>query len=105
MTDNEKIEMLLALSREDDRGAAANYLLMARSRIMRRRYPFGVKDETKMPSEYDELQVELANVMWAKEGAEGESAHTEGSVKRVYSDDEQLLSRVLPYVGFREVGA
>lgn len=105
MTDNEKIEMLLALSHEDDRTAAANYLLMARSRIMQRRYPFGANDGAEMPSAYDELQVELANAMWAKEGAEGESSHTEGSVKRVYSDDEQLLSRVLPYVGLREVGA
>lgn len=105
MTDNEKIEMLLALSHEDDRGAAANYLLMARSRIMQRRYPFGVKDETKMPSEYDELQVQLANTMWAKEGAEGESTHYEGTVKRVYEDDDALLSQVLPYIGFREVSS
>lgn len=105
MTDTEKINMLLALSHEDDSAAAANYLLMAQSRIMARRYPFGVKDGAEMPHEYDELQVELANVMWAKEGAEGESTHCEGSVKRVYSDDEQLLSRVLPYVGLREVGA
>jgi hypothetical protein len=105
VTDDEKIEMLLALSHDDDRGAAANYLALAKSRIMERRYPYGVKDGTEMPTRYDELQVQLANTMWAKEGAEGESTHYEGTVKRVYEDDDALLSQVLPYIGFREVSS
>jgi hypothetical protein len=105
VTDAEKIKMLLDLSHEKDGDAAANYLALAKSRIMERRYPYGVKDGTEMPTRYDELQVQLANTMWAKEGAEGESTHYEGTVKRVYEDDDALLSQVLPYIGFREVSS
>lgn len=102
MTEEEKVQMIQLLitdvSVTDDMIQA--YLGLAASRILSRLYPFG-NAPTEWPAAYDMTQVELAIRMIARKGGEGEVSHSENGVSRTYGsvDDEDILSRLVPYVG------
>lgn len=77
---------------------AESYLDMAKAAIMARRYPFEDFPE-ELESRYLDLQLRIAADLFAKEGAEGETAHSESGVSRTYSNawiSEELLSEVVP---------
>lgn len=77
---------------------AESYLDTAKAAIMARRYPFEDFPE-ELESRYLDLQLRIAADLFAKEGAEGETAHNESGVSRSYSNawiSEELLSEVVP---------
>lgn len=76
------------------------YLSDAESAILNRLYPFGIPEDAKLPSEYDNLHCRLALRYYAKRGGEGESTHNENGINRSFAsaDDNDLLSVVTPYV-------
>ena len=69
--------------------------------IQSRRYPFGDVPET-LEERYKDLQVRIAVEMYAKRGAEGQTAHSENGVSRTYSSasvSEELLREITPKAG------
>lgn len=75
-------------------------MLMAREIIFENQYPF---DEQKRPDDvmarYYMLQIRIAIEIFAKEGAEGEIAHSEGGVSRTYTSSDissALLNEITP---------
>lgn len=75
-----------------------DFLDSAKNEIMARRYPFGDFPEG-LDIRYASLQLEIAVVMYNKQGAEGQTSHSENGVNRSYEDYGYLLKDVTPLVG------
>jgi len=77
----------------------------AKSAILNRRYPFGIPEGvTKVPAQYEDLQVRAAIDMINRIGVEGETQHTENGITRIYEDRNGWLSstimrEVTPFCG------
>ena len=73
----------------------------AQAVIQSRRFPFGDVPKT-LEERYKDLQVRIAVEMYAKRGAEGQTAHSENGVSRTYSSasvSEELLREITPKAG------
>jgi len=80
----------------------ALYLDMAAQKMLARLYPFdSSKTVLDIPPKFDLTQVELAVRLYARAGAEGEIGHNENGINRTYKtvDDEDILSRLVPFCG------
>lgn len=95
MTTAEKITHLKAISGEPDEELLKYYLRFAEEAILNRAYPFGCED-MEMPEQYQMKQIELANILLAKRGAEGEASHSENGVSRTYVEEEKILKSIIP---------
>ena len=102
MTKEEKLSMAARLSGKDaalDSDALSDYLMIAEQEIMERCYPFGYKPETQMPVRSNLLQCKIAAYLINKEGAEGQTAHSENGVSRSYESGgvpESMLRQITP---------
>lgn len=76
----------------------ADFLGSAKAEIMARRYPFGDFPK-ELDTRYANLQIEIAVVMYNKQGAEGQTSHSENGVNRGYEEYGYLLKDVTPLVG------
>lgn len=102
MTDEARISMTARLSGKDataDVEALSDYLLIAGQEIMERCYPFGYKDDATIPKRYELLQCKIAAYLINKEGAEGQTSHSENGVSRSYESGgvpESMLNQITP---------
>lgn len=104
MTDSDKMTLLKAKDNEQETDEALSAaLLSARYAIMTRRYPFLHSfDDVPFPTEYDLLQVDIANVLIKKSGVEGETVHLENGIHRHYESADipsSMLQVIVPKVG------
>ena len=70
----------------------------AKAVILSKRFPFGDYPQ-EIEERYKDLQIRIAVEMFAKRGAEGETAHSENGVSRTYSSanvSEDLLREITP---------
>lgn len=67
----------------------------AESAILGKRFPFG-DGGMELETKYYGLQLRIAVVLYNKQGAEGESAHSEAGVSRTYTSLDELLREVMP---------
>ena len=77
-------------------------LNVAGQKILDRLYPFD-DTQTSVPSRYQIKQVEIAQFLYNKRGAEGETSHSENGVSRTYENadiPESLMRGIVPYCGF-----
>lgn len=103
MTDTDKLSMLRTLCGDsnvsDD--VLMVYLTLAADIILQRAYPAAHDTSTlEVPTRYETLQVQIANELYQKRGAEGELAHNEDGVNRSYESagvSEALLKRIVPF--------
>lgn len=101
MTEEEKLATLKALSGEADEGVLGTFLQIAASKVIQRAYPYH-PEKTEVPARYAMNQVEIANFLLAKRGAEGETYHAENGITRTYGGGdvpEELLRPIVPFVG------
>lgn len=104
MTDADKMVILKNRDNaEESDEALSAALLTARYAIMSRAYPF-THDFTDVPfpARYDMLQVEIANVLIKKAGADGETVHVENGIERHYEMADippSMLMPIVPHVG------
>lgn len=101
MLESEQIEMVEAMTGENDDGTVSVYLKLAGSKICRRAYPFDPA-VTEVPEQYQFLQVEMAVYLLNKRGAEGQTGHTENGISRSYESGdvpESMLRQVVPMAG------
>lgn len=104
MTDAEKITYLkMKDNAKESPEALSAALLTAKYAIMTRAYPYKQNfDNIEFPSKYDMLQVDIANVLLKKIGAEGETQHSENGIERIYESadiPQSMLSVIVPNVG------
>lgn len=86
---------------QDDKLSA--YLELAESAVLQRLYPYADDDgEYTVPVRYSSTVVEIAQYLYNKAGAEGETSHSENGIARSYesgSIPESMLKRIVPFVG------
>lgn len=73
----------------------------AKAVILSRRFPFGEQPE-EIENKYKDLQIRVAVEMYNKQGAEGETSHSENGISRSYSSasvSEELLREITPKAG------
>lgn len=86
---------------ETTQAKAEIYLKHSQQVIMNTLYPYGAPEGAVIPEKYKSLQVRIAVYMANKEGAEGESAHSEGGISRTYEDSgvpKSMLAEIVPMV-------
>lgn len=81
----------------------ANELLnAAESIVLNRRHPFGYAEDTKVPPQYEYIQVKIAVELFSKIGAEGQTGHSENGINRSWESGDvspSLLKTIIPLVG------
>jgi len=104
MTDEEKMQILVSKDNANESPEALSAaLLTAKYAIMSRAFPYE-KDITAIPfpERYDMLQVDIANVLIRKAGAEGETTRIENGIHRHYESadiPQSMLMPIIPRVG------
>lgn len=99
MTQLERLKIRIT-EKVDDK-VLEDILESAKAVILSRRHPFGEHPE-EIESKYKDLQIRIAVEMFNKQGAEGETAHSENGVSRSYASanvSEDLLKEITPKVG------
>ena len=104
MTDNDKLTLLISKDNaEESQEALSAALLTAKYAILSRAYPYVADIESvAFPTRYDMLQVDIANVLIKKAGADGQLEHSENGIARVYESadiPQSMLMPVIPHVG------
>lgn len=104
MTDLEKISRLEVLISPDEASTDLLALLVEQAGeiVLNRRYPFGIPEDAIVPRAYEHIQLQIAVELYAKMGAEGQTAHNENGVNRSYEAADvspSLLRRIVPVAG------
>jgi len=98
MSNDEKIQqMQVMLDCVEDTKVLRVYLLQAKSLILNTRFPFGFTLDQEVEPRYEQLQIELAIVLYNERGAEGQSTHSENGVNRTWRSKNQILAEITPY--------
>lgn len=98
----DKLAITAQLTGKDAQGDFAElraYLIIAKQEILERCYPFGYECDTEVPSRYEILQCKIAAYLINKEGADGQTSHSENGVSRSYESGgvpESLLGQITP---------
>lgn len=99
MTQLERLKIRITENASD--AELEDILESAKAVILSRRFPFG-EVPFELEPRYEDLQIRIAVEMFAKRGAEGETAHGENGVSRSYSSagvSEELLREITPKGG------
>ena len=104
MTNVEKIERLAVLISPDTAETELLSFLIetAEGIVLNRRYPYGYPEGTEVESRFEHIQIQIALELFAKMGAEGETAHSESGISRSYEAADvspSLLRRIIPVCG------
>ena len=98
MTQLERLKIRITENVDD--AVLEDILESAKAVILSKRFPFGNYPED-IEERYKDLQIRIAVEMFAKRGAEGETAHSENGVSRTYASanvSEDLLREITPKV-------
>ena len=98
MTQLERLKIRITENVDD--AVLEDILESAKAVILSKRFPFGDYPED-IEERYTDLQIRIAVEMFAKRGAEGETAHSENGVSRTYASanvSEDLLREITPKV-------
>lgn len=97
----ERIAELRKQIPEEDDDKLSDLLETAKAIIFARRFPFGNAPDDVEPM-YRNLQMRIAVDLYNKQGAEGETAHSENGVNRTYQSSwvsKDLLDEIVPKAG------
>ena len=92
---------LLTGATDSEDGLLLALLSLAEGKILERLYPYDHSKET-LPTRYVGKQIEIAVYLYNKQGAEGQTAHSENGVSRTYGSadvPESMLRGIAPFVG------
>lgn len=84
---------------QNDSSKLYTYLMIAEQKILERCYPFGYDCNAHIPYRYEVLQCQIAAYLINKEGADGQTSHSENGVSRSYESGdvpESLLRQITP---------
>ena len=84
--ENLKIYLKITDDTEDD--LLSLFLSLAEKKVLNKRYPFGYTDEEKATAieKYSDVVMDIAIFLYNKQGAEGQTAHSENGISRSYEN-------------------
>lgn len=102
-TEDEKVTMLRVMLNDFESPVSLlnAYLLIAAKKIIARAYPYDTS-KTEVPERYELLQAEIAAYLINKRGAEGQTAHTENGITRMYENADvpaSMMKQIVPMTG------
>jgi len=92
---------LLTGATDSEDGLLLALLSLAEGKILERLYPYDHSKET-LPTRYVGKQIEIAVYLYNKQGAEGQTVHSENGISRTYESadvPESMLRGIAPFVG------
>ena len=101
MTDLEKrVELAIRIEPDTENDDVLDSLLSsAGSLVLNRMYPFGYAEDMRVPTRYEEIQIQLAVELYTQRGAEGQTGHGENGISRSWPEKNRLLSMIVPHCG------
>lgn len=86
--------------READKPVLLILVQRAIRKVCAKRYPFGYTDSEKDAAvlKYRDTVFDAAVYYWAKQGADGESSHSENGISRSYESEDSIYVDVTPMV-------
>ena len=96
-----QLKSYLGISDTSDDVLLSFLLTLSGQKILDRLYPFD-SSITIVPTRYKLKQVEIAQFLFNKRGAEGETSHNENGVSRSYENGDipdSLMRGIVPFVG------
>lgn len=99
-----KIQILRTLTDDGDSDDLLDlYLLRAKELMLNLLYPTDPNRASKeIPEHYEMKQIEIAEYLLNKRGAEGETQHAEGTTRRYYGSSdvpEAMIRHITPFIG------
>ncbi len=94
------LRLLLGIKGWDEDELLNMFLSIAAQKVLDRAFPFE-EDVKEVPRRYHLKQVEIAAYLYNKQGAEGQTAHTENGITRTYGSadvPEAMLQGIVPHV-------
>ena len=95
------LKVLLGVTDTSEDQLLLTFLSLAEEKILERLYPYdGEKKE--LPQRYNGKQLEIAVYLYNKQGAEGQTVHSENGISRTYESadvPESMLRGIAPFVG------
>ena len=104
MTNDEKLHSLKKRIEPDtvSDDLLSELLEMAAAIVLNRRFPFGYAEGSEVPVQYARIQIAIALELYAKRGAEAQTAHSENGISRTYEAGDvspSLIRQIVPLVG------
>ena len=99
MTTEALIAKLTEMTGEINEDILLTYLNIAKEKVLHKCYPFRHNVE-EVPEKYQYVQLEIAQYLYNKRGAEGETAHNENGINRTYesaSVPDSMLKEVISH--------
>lgn len=102
MAGNNKLDKLRLMvgANESEDNLLLIYLTDAESAILNRLYPMEEELNYTLPARYESRVIEIADYLYNKRGAEGETSHNENGISRSYENGsipESMLSDIIPF--------
>jgi hypothetical protein len=99
----EKLKLYLNIDTDDtEQDTVLLFLLdLAGNKLLERLYPFD-STKTEVPARYQFKQIEIALFLYNKQGAEGQTSHSENGISRAYENadiPDSLMQGITPFVG------
>lgn len=99
----EKLKLYLNIDTDDtEQDTVLLFLLdLAGNKLLERLYPFD-STKTEVPARYQFKQIEIALFLYNKQGAEGQTSHSENGISRAYENadiPDSLMQGINPFVG------
>jgi hypothetical protein len=97
----EKLKLYLGISDTSEDNLLLLLLDVSAKKILEKLYPFD-STKTEIPTRYQTKQIEIAQFLYNKRGAEGEVSHYENGVNRTYENadiPDSLMRGITPFVG------
>lgn len=104
MTDEEKLTVLSTrVGNPAKAELLRSYLFDAKEVILNRIYEVVERpNDAEVPARYDSLHIRIAEYLYYRRGSEGQTAHREGGIDRVYGSSsipKEMLKEVMPLAG------
>ncbi len=96
---SDRLKRLAALTGETDENILLHYYELAEEIVLDRLYPFK-NDRKVLPQKYCLKCIQIAEYLYNKRGAEGQTAHGENGISRSYesaSVPESMLDGIVPF--------
>ena len=99
MDNREYMDKLKVLTDSDNEALLEIFLDIAKQAVILRLYPFS-QEKGDVPDEYSANVLQIAVYLYDKQGAEGQTAHSENGISRSYESGnipESMFCGIVPY--------
>lgn len=84
----EDLKIYLKITDDSEDDLLSLFLSQAENKVLNKRYPYGYTDEEKAKAldKYSDIVLDIAVFLYNKQGAEGQTAHSENGIGRSYEN-------------------